>query len=133
MDEDGRRNRVPDLWDPKAIDRFLLAIRGGSHVRTAAEFAGIPHRRVREWIEKGRRDNASDTLRDFAQEYERARSSLEIELVAAWRAAAIAGDWRAAAAFLAKSRPGSWGDRVEIEHSGGITLADLHRMVSDED
>ena len=133
ISEDGRRNRVPDLWDQGAVDRFLLAIRSGLHVRGAAEFARIPYRRVREWIEKGRREDASDTLRTFAADYEHARGSVEVEMVSVWREAALAGDWRAAAAFLAKSRPDGWGDRVEVEHSGGISLADLHRMVKDGD
>jgi hypothetical protein len=128
------KGRTMASWDRERADRFLLAIRNGVSVRGAAEFAGIAHATVDEWIRLGKREEEG-IRHEFAQEYLAARGAVETEFVQSWRKAAVdGGDWRAAATWLARCRPEDYGERVAVQHGGsvGISLAELHARATGE-
>jgi len=60
-----------------------------------------------------------DDVADFAEECARARDSGAAKLVAKVRAAAEAGDWRAASWLLERTSPNEYGRRVQIAGPNG--------------
>ena len=88
--------------------QLLDALRAGAFVREAAQHVGVGERTVYEEMERNPQ---------FSQAVTRARADAHVGAVAVVRRA-MAEDWRAAAFYLERTDPASWGRRTAHEHSG---------------
>jgi transposase len=139
----------PTSLTPEVRDRIVQAVRAGSYISHAAEYAGVSRESVHGWIARGRaeRDRLTSDPKakpdpneliyaEFFHTVTRAEAEAVIEAVAAWKQAGRS-DWRAAKEWLARRHGEEWGDRAKIEHTGieaaPITLAGLHALLEADD
>lgn len=111
----------PSQFDQERAARLISAVRGGNYLSTAAQFAGISYSTLRRWILKADDPDAPDEYRVFREEIEKAQADGEVAALAKINKAASEGAWQAAAWYLERSRPESWGrrDTNRIELVGG--------------
>lgn len=139
----------PTSLTPEVADRIVQAVRAGSYVSHAAEYAGVHRDTVYGWLERGRREHAriakdpkgrpdadEAAFAEFSDRVMRAEAEALIEAVAAWKTASRS-DWRAAKEWLARRHNEEWGDKARLEHSGPdgqpISLAGLERLMGVDD
>lgn len=111
----------PSVFDQERAARLISAVRGGNYLSTAAQFAGISYSTLRRWILKADDPDAPEEYRIFREEIEKAQADGEVAALAKINKAASEGAWQAAAWYLERSRPESWGrrDTNRIELIGG--------------
>lgn len=135
----------PTSLTPEVADRIIQAVRAGSYISHAAEYAGIPRETIYRWLDRGRRelerltedpkakpDPDEAIFVEFRHRVTRAEAEAVVEAVAAWKTASRS-DWRAAKEWLARRHNPEWGDKARLEHSGPdgqpISLAGLERLM----
>lgn len=135
----------PTKLTDETAERIIQAVRAGSYVSHAAEYAGVHRDTVYGWLERGKKEQArlaadpkakpdanEAIFVEFSDRVMRAEAEALIEAVAAWKTAGRS-DWRAAKEWLARRHGDEWGDRAKIEHTGPeggpITLAGLERLM----
>lgn len=144
-----KRTGRPTSLTPEVSARIIQAVRAGSYISHAAEFAGVHRDTVYGWLERGRAERtrlANDpkakpdpdaaVYAEFSDTLTRAEAEAVIEACAAWKSAGRT-DWRAAKEWLARRHGDEWGDRARIEHAGvegqPITLAGLEALMGTHD
>lgn len=129
-------------------DAIVQALRAGAYVEDAAEHAGVAESTVYAWIARGQ-EHAYDLTKgiesvpkaerpyvEFAEAVEKARASAVVFNLAMIRRAAIAGDWKAAAWWLERTRPGQFGRQLRVDANvkgqKGPEAVDLSALDDDE-
>lgn len=123
---------APTGEDPKpqkitVADAIVQALRAGAYIEDAAEAAGVGESTVYAWIKRGQ-EYAPDLAKglasvpashrpyvEFAEAVEKARASAVVFNIALIRQAAIAGNWKAAAWWLERTRPGQYGRQIRVD------------------
>jgi hypothetical protein len=125
---------------PKVRQAIGRAVSAGSSYRAAAECAGVSDRTLRSWLARGRAERDAPRLAAGEAPYVRLVESLErAGARAEVRAAALITkasemDWHAAAWFLSRRDPESWGTRVAVEHDDSAgTFEQLLEEATDEE
>lgn len=137
----------PTKLTPVVREKIVLAVAGGSSYRAAALYAGVADSTFREWLARGRvarldrgagkprrtqraakRDRREAPYVELLQSVEEAGARAEVR-AAGLLAKAAETDWRAAAWFLERRDPQTFGQRMALEHTGAdggpIELAGL--------
>lgn len=129
MKENGR----PDLLTPELQTRMVELLRLGTYAEDAASDVDISHATYYNWMDRGRKErerlkmvpdakpHAGETkfLR-FLEAIEGARGKGTVMLHSQVLKSATAGDWRAAAYILERTRPKQYGNQERVEHSGSV-------------
>lgn len=107
----------PDSITEERTAHMETLLKSGSFVQVACQVVGIPYSTHKDWMEKGRADDAAPQYRIYCQRIEQARAVGEDNLVKVVASSAIE-DWRAAAWMLERMEPERWGRR-SVNASGG--------------
>lgn len=108
----------PTKLSPVAREQILASLRGGSPRGLAARYAGLGEATFYRWLSDPR-----PAFREFREAVERAEAEAEHAAVAAVRSA-MTRHWRAAAWWLERRRPMSWGINRQVELAqDGLTYA----------
>ncbi len=99
--------------EPSQIQTLMSALEMGISKKRAGPLAGIPHRRLVEYIQVGTNDQI-EPFRTLVELIEIAEARNEARMVGYWTTEAQT-DWHAAATFLAKRYQQEWGDRRVLE------------------
>lgn len=140
----GKRGFDP-FWvrHPERGVRLQQAIAAGATYTDACAYAEVSRSAFNRWrkivalaLEKepdDRTENESAAVAYFGQ-IEKAEASTKLRLITRWQSAADK-DWRAAKSFLSVRYPEEWAEKKQVELSGsvGISMADLHAAVTDDD
>lgn len=101
--------------DPKAVARFLQAVRVGMPLKYAARLADIHPETFRIWEERGELETEG-ALYEFSVSLKKAEAEgmfLHLEAVVARRP-----NWQANMTVLQRRWPDEWGIRERMEHTG---------------
>lgn len=107
---------VTSSVDEAKVRVLIDALRGGSDLNTAAQFAGLNYGTVFRWIERGQRENErieygeparpeETPYLDLWQAMRKARAEAVVRNVAQIQKAANQGEWKAAAWWLERTVP----------------------------
>jgi hypothetical protein len=102
---------------PEMRARVLSVARRGVSVKLIAEAAGVPVDTLNGWLYRSRHTDSA-ALAGFADEFARARGAAAVESVDQVReaaAGAAAGDWKAAAWLLERTRGEEFGSKMYLE------------------
>lgn len=97
--------------------RVLSVARRGVSVKLIAEAAGVPVDTLNGWLYRSRHTDSA-AVAGFADEFARARGAAAVESVDQVReaaAGAAAGDWKAAAWLLERTRGEEFGSKMYLE------------------
>lgn len=125
----------PTKLTPALRERIAAAVSGGSSYHAAAMSAGVADSTLRAWLARGRAEQSTPRTARRTQRATKLRARREapyVELLesverAAGRAEVRAAvlitraaetDWRAAAWWLARRDPETFGERLALEHTG---------------
>lgn len=129
---------------------IVLAVRAGCFRAEAARNAGVGRTTIHNWeergedaialaeehVKEGQQVNPEDVPEEdrpyvqFALDLDQAEAEVELWHVRNIKGAA-AKDWKASAWWLARKHPERWGVREHPDSGGGVTLADIERMVDE--
>lgn len=129
----GRPTGRPHLLTDDVTKRIAELMAAGNYLTTAAAEAGIGRSTLMGWVARGRTererldaldpdrpdpdpDTAAREARyvDLVDRIDRSQATAEASAVTAWMGRIQRGDWRAAATFLARTRPDTWGPRTHL-------------------
>ncbi len=129
-------------------EAIVQALRAGAYIEDAAESAGVAESTVYAWIARGQEHGydltkgiasvpkAEQPYVEFAEAVEKARASAVVFNLALIRQAALAGNWKAAAWWLERTRPGQYGRQLRVDAnvkgSKGPEAVDLSALDDDE-
>jgi hypothetical protein len=99
---------IPPAIRKTIIDRVLVGVPPG----TAAMSVGVNRRTFQRWLERGRRDDAKDPYRKFANQIDVAIAEWQFSKVQEIDGHA-AKDWRAGAWMLERLDPETYGDHLK--------------------
>lgn len=113
----------PSKTEPSSVDKARTkqlcdALRGGADLQTAANFAGLSVQTVYRWLELGQRENERVERGEQPTELEclelwlemrKARADAVMRNVAQIQKAANQGEWKAAAWWLERQLPDTFG------------------------
>lgn len=124
--------RKPNKLTPRVKKAILTAIRLGLPYASAAAYAGIGIRTLRQWMRQGERGDAPELAR-FFQEMEEAQAKAEM-----YHMTNITGhakqDWKASAWLLERRWPEKYGrHRVEVTGADGRPVDVRHGVLPDDD
>lgn len=108
------KERDPYKFDPETAEDVLRTIRAGNFLETAAAFAGVTPKTVRNWLRKGARQKEGP-LADFARDYAEAEATAETYALAQ---ITRSRDWAAAAWRLERRFGKRWSRKAALELSG---------------
>ena len=116
----GGRGRKPPRWDAPGVLTMLGYLEAGAYRGQAITSAGLAERTVMRWLEIGRDEaERADTddlpltfYRHIWQAVMRAEAVPEMRALDTIRRAGERGGWRAAAWFLERRYPDTWGPRA---------------------
>lgn len=103
----------PSALTPETKEKFLAALRVGSYLQDAADYAGIGRSTAMQWMAKGRAGTKPEYV-DFVEAVEGALSASITTDLAEIAKAAKAGDWRASAWRLEHRHPTKFGPQVKV-------------------
>ncbi len=83
----------------------MSALRLGNTRTAAAQFAGIHYSTLWEWMQ---------AYPEFREAVEKAEADCEVAMVGRVKAAAVNGDWKAAAWWLSRRRMPEWGENSTV-------------------
>jgi hypothetical protein len=114
------KGRKPPCWNDPRVLALLGHLEAGAGRGQAVTAAGLAERTVMRWLETGRKEaEQADTeyvsltfYRHFWQAFVRAEAIPMIRALDAIHRAAQRGGWRAAAWFLERRYPDTWGPRA---------------------
>ena len=93
---------------------ILKALQRDHSQATAASFGGVTVRTMRKWLQKGRADDATPEMKQFADEFEKSQGKAEGRFAEIVMHEAIEnGNWKAAM-FILQKRYG-WTERVKLD------------------
>jgi transposase-like protein len=122
----------PTKLTPARRRAVCEGIRAGLPLREAALAAGISERTLHRWREQGQQDDEGPYWQ-FWQRTREAEALAQADLAAVVRAAALAGDWRAALAMLGRRWPNNWAETSRHEltgRDGGPVEVDVPAIVA---
>lgn len=118
----------PTKLTPEAHKAIVARVLAGNYRETACAAAGICSRTLRDWLRRGASGKPEDAIyAAFSADLDKAEAASESRQIAALTQAA-AKDWRAAAWLLEKKYPKRWGSRVEVQHSGSVSLESIDEL-----
>jgi transposase-like protein len=126
----------PSKLTPKLRERIAAAVSAGASYKAAAQTTGVGESTLHAWLARGRAERGATRLAVGERPYVRLVDAVEqASARAEVRAAALISkasetDWRAAAWFLERRDPETFGPpRLALEHTGDgfarDTLAEL--------
>lgn len=138
LSQAGRPYATSTQLTPQLGDRIARYVKMGDRPFVAALLCDVPKRTFFRWMEQGEQDDLDELATiyaDFRHKIEAAQGSAEHSAVMAIRRATIdrglpagepgtmriPGDWKAALAWLSRSRDG-WQERKEITGKDGAAL-----------
>lgn len=98
----------PEKLTDEVKRRLLEAIRAGTPVEVAAEYAGIARSTFYRWLALA---DTEERYRGFREEVRKAEAEAHVHAAAVIRKAIADGDWRAALKYLERRHPQDWGPR----------------------
>lgn len=115
----GKRGR-PSKFTEETKAKVVQALRGGNYRNVAAQYAGISHATLRNWLKNGQDPENYPDYAEFLEQVEKAEADGEVASLALIRRAASDGNWNAASWMLERKSPERWGkrDMTKIELSG---------------
>ena len=126
-----KRGRPPKLT-PETEARILGAVRCGVSQKIACEAAGVGVSTLTTWKRIANDPDAPPEYQEFAKGLKRARQEGIVARVALVQKAAQS-DWRAATWLLERDCPETYSLKQRVEHSGGVTLAQLLVAAGEQD
>lgn len=110
----------PSKFTPAVREKIVQALRGGAHRSTAAQFGGVSHTTLRNWMLLAESPDAPPEYVEFAEEVQKAEADAEIIRLARLNKAGADGSWQADAWWLERKNPEKWGkkDRTQMEITG---------------
>lgn len=110
----------PSLFTEEVRTKILTALRGGNYRSVAAQYAGVSHSTLRNWLLLAKDPHAPPEYVEFLQDVEKAEADAEVADIALIRRSAQDGNWNAAAWVRERKNPERWGrkDRSQVEISG---------------
>lgn len=120
----------PTKLVPATRDRFLLALRNGNYIETAAAYAGVSRVTIYEWLKRGAREPGT-RFSKFVEEVDRAMADSEVRDLAVIAKASI-DQWQAAAWRLERRHPEKWArrDRLAVTGADGEPLIPRLQLAS---
>jgi hypothetical protein len=110
----------PSSVDEQKTKQLCDALRGGADLQTASHFAGLNVQTVYRWLELGQRENerlergepadaSASAFLELWLQMRKARADAVMRNVAQIQKAANQGEWKAAAWWLERQLPDSFG------------------------
>lgn len=113
----------PHGLTPEVGDKIVLAIRTGVPITVAAQTQGVGRSTFFDWMRRGE-VFGEEPFREFSDRVRRAEAEAHTVLVGVVRtAAAGAGNWQAAMAYLKMRWPDHYAERIEHTGPGGGPIA----------
>ncbi len=131
----------PSRLTPRLREQIALAVSSGTSYRAAAQSAGVAESTLHSWLARGRAEQGARRGAPGERPYvklleavEEASARAEVR-AAALISRAAENDWRAAAWFLERRDPETFGRRLAVEHTGDdpVTIDALLDGCSDEE
>ena len=97
------------------------AILHGATYKDAAEAAGIWYETFNEWMQRGERENSGKYFQ-FNHDVRQSEAQCRLNMTRVIQSAAAKGDWKAAEAYLKRRDRANWGDNIEMNQTGGLTI-----------
>jgi hypothetical protein len=97
----------PTKLTRKIIDDFIIALRAGNYLETAAAYVGVSKQTLFNWLRRGARGQEKICV-EFLDSVKKAQAESEIRDIATIVAASKT-TWQAAAWRLERKHPGRWG------------------------
>lgn len=112
------------ILTPELRQQLIDTVAVGNYAKTAAAYCGIGYSTLLLWQQRGRAEQEriaagldpspeEAPYLELLEQMHQAETRAQVAAVAAWRGA-FATDWRAAATFLARTRPAEWAERQHI-------------------
>lgn len=110
----------PSKFTPAVREKIVQALRGGSHRSTAAQFGGVSHTTLRNWLLLAEDPSAPPEYVEFLDEVTKAEADAEIVRLARLNKAGADGVYQADMWWLERKMPEKWGkkDRTALEITG---------------
>lgn len=141
-------NRPPlFLSNPEIVDRLIEAIRAGTTIVAACQFAGIAEPTYHVWAGRGRRERerrlngaepnpAEEGYLQVLERLEKARGDAIVRNIGVIQKAALDGTWQAAAWWLERTLPADYSRRTIVTGANdgpvevAVTPHDLEKKLS---
>jgi hypothetical protein len=111
----------PSKLNPEISAMICKALEGGATRPDAAEFAHVCSQTFYGWIAKGEKQK-SGPFREFLDNVKHSEAKCRVMMANVIARAANDGDWRAAEAYLKRRDRANWGDQMQLEHSGDVSI-----------
>lgn len=107
-------------FTPAVREKIVQGLRGGAHRSTAAQFGGVSHTTLRNWLLLAEDPQAPPEYVEFLDEVTKAEADAEIIRLARINKAGADGVWQADTWWLERKMPEKWGkkDRTQMEITG---------------
>ena len=115
-------NRVYAITQEKQ-DALVAKITAGAFNNEACRVAGVSINTFNDWLERGERDDAQEPYKSFATAIRLAEAlAIEAARDALW--GHFQKDWKAAAHYLARKQPQTWGDKanLQVATTGNVSI-----------
>jgi hypothetical protein len=113
----------PTKLTPAVTEKVVRGLQMGLTYRLAAQYAGIHYDTLREWTKQGEADLESENhtaFSEFSDQVKLAEAEAAMNMQTVIQAAALKGDWKAAAWKLERRYPQEYGRNVtEIQGLDG--------------
>jgi transposase len=126
------RLSLATVFSPEVCRQVAAMIRDGNSITCAAQAVGVTASTVYVWLRKG--EDGHETYVQFYKDCEMAKAFAEQKMVMIVREAAASRtgkiDWKAAAWWLARARPETWGDkqRIDISHTEDLSQLSVEEI-----
>ena len=119
---------LPYRLTPATRERLLSALRAGCSHGEAAQHCNISRSTFQDWLRRAKAPDASEELKQFLEDVQRAVAEGDVELSQMIRVHALK-DWKAAAWLKERRNPSEWGRRdPEREEQNERALQELRSL-----
>jgi transposase len=120
MSGNGKSGRHSKLT-PEVQAEIVARIKTAATYDAACQACGINYMTFNNWMSRGEKAK-SGIYFEFFEAVKRAEGICKANMAAVIARAANEGDWRAAEAYLKRRDRANWGDQVQLEHSGDVSI-----------